>query len=569
MASGSDCFRWTLGIGLIVAVTACQETAGAGGRDGGAVDTAVLVDARAADDAAVADVHAGMLASAPRVVRGCAAENEAPLRTGNGIDEVECTRVGALPPTGASEWPDTTDVEGPVAHVAQGASGGGDGSRERPFATIAAALGSGARTIALRRGFHRVAGALAVDRAATLVGAGAGATVLASTRGHAIVEGATGVAVSLRGLSLAYDDGAADERDVAVDVAGDASMEDLEVTRASIGVRARGGALRARRVTVASSARYDVLVAGDARAELDLLWLRGGPGQGVRAEGGRVMLRRSLVVDHARHGVVLTGTPSAVGFDDCANPASRGARDCFDQVVAARNGVAGLYAEGPRAVDARRMSLRDTRLASVGVGEAGDGLVANAGATLRLDHDLVDVAMRGFGSEVSGNARAGVLAQGERTRITVRGGWILRNAVGAVFLAGGARAEVIGESLMLQNRFAGVVVVPGAEAAIVQCNGIAETAMGATPGATSVMLADGIHLNGALGTVDVHENIVEGNAGFGLLVNDARALVARNRGAENRYGVGRYNGAVIDGDGTGIAGREATPMVAPGLAGAL
>jgi hypothetical protein len=64
----------------------------------------------------------------------------------------------------------------------------------------------------------------------------------------------------------------------------------------------------------------------------------------------------------------------------------------------------------------------------------------------------------------------------------------------------------------------------------------------------------------------MRENTILRSAAFGLLVNAGSVAIAGDRGADNRFGVGLYGGAVIEGDGAAILGREATPAVAPGLA---
>lgn len=520
-------------------------------------------------DAAVTETSVTL--TYPREILSCAAPDEAPLRTGTSVDGVVCTRVGAQPPATPAEWPSDEGLLSPIRYVDPEALVEGEGSRASPHRTLARALSDAplARSIVLRRGTHPMPTELVVTRALTIVGAGVGAAVLSVTRGHGALAFGPTIDATLRGLSVRYADGApVGDLDVALGaVRARLELRDVSVEGASIALALNDGAVSAMGFTARGSARYGVELVGSARAVFDGFLIRDGAGQGIRADGARVHLRRGLITDNARHGISLLGTVVASsGFARCEDPTSLGALDCIDQVVSQRNGVAGLYVQDVRSVEARRMSVIDTRLASVPEGMAGDGVVASTGATLLLDPEVREVSRRGFGSMVSGSARVGVLAQGEGTSVTVRGAWVMGNAVGAIFLTGGAHADMIGESLLVANRFGGVVVTPGAVASIVQCNGIAETREGTAMTITgAITLADGVHLNGAGGETGLVANVIGRNAGFGVLVNASRATLLRNQGEDNRFGVGRYTGAVVVGNVGEVGGRERVPATAPAL----
>ena len=103
-----------------------------------------------------------------------------------------------------------------------------------------------------------------------------------------------------------------------------------------------------------------------------------------------------------------------------------------------------------------------------------------------------------------------------------------------------------------------------------QCNGIADTRQGTATTATgAVTLADGVHLNGALGDTGLVANVIARNGGFGVLVNAACATLLRNAGEDNRYGVGAYAGAVLVGNAGEVGGRERRLPPAPTLAAPL
>jgi hypothetical protein len=267
-------------------------------------------------------------------------------------------------------------------------------------------------------------------------------------------------------------------------------------------------------------------------------------------------------------GVVLIGATTATGGRArCSAPERGGTLDCVDQLVSQGNGVAGLYVADARRTEVRRCTFADTVLTPIDGGEAGDGIFVGAEADVSLDPELLSPAVRGFGSALLGNGRAGILAQGLRARLSVRGAVLARNASGGLFV--GARAEVpaVGESLFVENRFAGIVATPGSLVGIVQCNGIVDTAMGTLRGSTvTVQLGDGVHLNAASARVSMEENTILRSNAFGLLVNASALTLRANRGADNRFGVGTYGGASVDGDARTIVGREASPPVAPGLA---
>ncbi|MFO0625785.1 MAG: right-handed parallel beta-helix repeat-containing protein [Polyangiales bacterium] len=510
------------------------------------------------------------LAQVPRVAPRCAVTDEAPLRTGDDVDAIRCTAVGASATPGAPAWPEVANLPDPVLYVDPAAGPDGDGTRQRPLTTIARALAwtPAARAVVLARGTHPVGETLRVSRDLAIVGAGAlGGSVVEITRARAGIVVGAAARVSLSGLSLRFAQGAPLDADVALaSEAGALTLRDVSVDDASVALDLAGGSLDAERITLRRSARAGVRASGNASVALTRFLVRDGAGQGIRAENAHVRLTQGLVAGNGRHGVVLLGAADATGGRARCGEAGPGAIDCIDQLVSQGNGVAALYVTDARRLEVRRSTLADTALTAIEGGEAGDGIFVGPDADLSLDPELISPAVRGFGSAVLGNGRGGLVAQGIRARVAIRGAVFARNASGGAFIGSRAQVSVIGESIFVENRFAGIVATPGAEVGIVQCNGIADTLAGSLRTATAtVQLADGVHLNATGGTLALRENAILRSGAFGLLVNAGQVALERNRGADNRFGVGIYGGATIMGDPSSIVGREVAPAVAPGL----
>lgn len=537
----------------------------------GSPGAAPSVDAAATDVIVVERDVAPMVAVrglelVPRELPRCARAGAVPLRTGDEVDATQCTVLGAREFADGPRWPQMPGLKPPVLYVAPDAPPGGDGSQDRPLRTLAEAVGwlPAARTVVLSRGEHRVDATVTLSRELSIVG---GATALMLARGGAGLVVTALARVALWSLSLRYPSGRSAEGDVALAVRGGVlRMRDVAVDDADVGLEAAGGSVDAERLTVRRSARYGVWGTANASLALSDFVVRDGAGQGIRVEGAHARLALGLVAGHARHGVVLLGDPDVTGGQARCGDAAPGALDCIDQLVAQGNRVAALYVAGGRRVEVRRSTLADTALAAIEGGEAGDGLFVGPEADVRLDPELITAAVRGFGSALLGNARVGLLAQGTRARVSVRGAVFARNAAGGVIIGNRAEAPLIGESLFVENRFGGIVATPGAAMGVVQCNGIADTLAGTLRAATvTVQLADGVHMNAVSGSISLRDNAIVRSAAFGVLVNAGAVTLQNNRGADNRFGVGVYGGATVTGDPATIVGREAAPAAAPGL----
>lgn len=522
--------------------------------------------------AAIAALGCSAPAAAPITARSqtrsapsCAGRDEAPLRTGAGVDAVRCVAVGAAPPVAAALWPELPADGAPVAYV-DPAAVDGDGTRARPFATVAAALAAtpSPRTLVLSRGEHAVDD-LVLDADRTLLGAGSEATVIALRGGVAVTGAAT--RVTLSGLSVRGDR----ERAVAVPLVAvrgaSLALREVTLTGGLDALQASDARVDADGLTLRSAARYGVWASGGGSLALTRFASTDHGAQGVRVEGPHVRLTRGYVARNQRHGVVIVGDGDATGgVAQCFADGAPGPRDCIDAVTLLSNGVAGLFLAGARTVEARRVFAVATRLGSVADGAAGDGVAVTGGASLALDEDLVGVARRGHGSAFVDNARAGVVAQGVGTVVSLHASLYAANRTGAILLTAGAAAPTVRDNLLDANGVGGLVATPGTLVGVVQCNGIFETREGALATTAGVVtLGDGLHLNGATGAMRFVDNEVSGSTRFGLLLNAARATLEGNRGTANRYGVGLYGAAVVLGDGASIEGVSAAPARAPSL----
>ena len=259
----------------------------------------------------------------------------------------------------------------------------------------------------------------------------------------------------------------------------------------------------------------------------------------------------------------------ASGADRCAEDGPGpgvGALDCLARVSSQGNGRVGLVLQGRRRVEARLVSLSGTR--TVDGSSDGEGAQVRDGATLVFDPSIRADAARGMGSLLVGNARVGLLAQGTGVALRLSGAQVNANTGPGVFIAGGARAEVVGYSELRRNGALGLGVTRTGSIAAVQCNGIAETrmAMLATSSGTLSMFGDGLAIDQGAG-VEVTGNVVSGNARFGAVFQRVAGTFMGNTGAGNLHGQGVYDSSgLAGGDVQQIMGTTPPPRDAPTFA---
>lgn len=512
---------------------------------------------------------------------GCSHPQDALLPDGFGGRR--CVRVGATLTEGAAPWPDDASLDGLPGrrvYVQPGAPAGGDGTRERPLPDIARAVALSPEVIVLARGAHGLADTIATRAALALVGTGAAGTIVTLPAGRPGLTAADATAaLTLRGLTLrGRASASADEGGVRASGGARVTLGEVRVEGGYDGVSLDGGDLRAERLTVLGSTRHAVRLTGDARAVIAATLLRGAAG-GLVAIGGRVHLTRVLADDHRGVGVQLSGSAAARGFVDCraAPPGDApGALDCLQEVSLLRNTTVALAVAGERSVELRGAMVSQTRVDAEG---AGDGVAVTSGARLAIDPEVRTDAEQGHGTEVSFNGRVGLLLDGDGaarpTAAVVRGARVEGNASAGMFVQEAAVAELVGYSRFARNGAAGLAVTPTGAIGAISCNGFLQTRPATlaaiSPGGERVRveMGDGLAADSLVG-VRVEQNDFSGNARFGAVLRGATGMVERNRGRDNRYGLGVYDApGLAVAASNDVQGRERAPAAAPGLPAAL
>jgi hypothetical protein len=531
-------------------------------------------------------------APADPVAPRCADPAQAPIddsRARNG-----CVTVGASGGAAPGEFADPGTpgaLPSPIRYVRAGAAAGGDGSRERPFATLAEATArEPTGTLLLARGTHPVDAAARLRGAFAVVGAGVGVTTLRVTRGRAALEAVgAGQDGLVRGFTVEATAAGGGGAEAAIECRDGAALRgrDLRVRGALVGLRASGldATLDLDGVTVLGAVSVGVASVDGARVRLQRSLVRDGENYGLFAGssagreaepvGGRLHASDTLVAGHGGYGVVFAGAARlGAGAAACAGDplAARGELDCLDRVAVQDNRTAGINLAGARHVDARRLVVTGTR--ADGDGLFGDGLFVGAGSRLTLDTDLVSDASRELGSQVIGNARTGILADGAAARLRVHGATVGSNRGPGVFLQRGAAGDAVSYSLLSGNGGVALGVTPGASLAAIQCDIFVGTrrATLASAAGERYELADGLSAYGLTGAL-VEGNVISRNERFGVVLLNAggpgdRVVTLRgNRGEGNGFGFGNYNamGVTVDAPGA-IAGRSPAPTTAPRVA---
>jgi hypothetical protein len=340
--------------------------------------------------AACGDATPSAAPPTPMASLRCPGDREAAVPDGRGA--IRCLAVGARGDGVTGPWPAVTPT-GLARYVRADASAGGDGTRDRPFRTLAGALDGAAdgTTIVVAAGRLTLDTGLRVAAAVELVGAGADRTTLTLPAAEtAITWSAAGG--SIRGLRLLREGvRRADDAVPAINARMGArlSLEDVVIEGAGVGVQVGDAVLRANRLDVLASGRNGIRLMAGARGLLTSFVVRGGAAAGVSADGAHLHLRDGLIDHNAAHGLSLVRAPPARGGSASCEGAidldGEGPRDCISQVSIQCNGIAGMYLDGARVVDARAIAVWGTRV--MPGSPAGDGVYVQAGARLLLDAD--------------------------------------------------------------------------------------------------------------------------------------------------------------------------------------
>lgn len=549
----------------------------------------------------------------------CAATSEAPLRAADG--SLRCTRVGAQGSTAATPWPDVRDLPTPVVYVRPGLSG--DGSIGAPYGDLASALRAGPppASIALGAGTYDLDGGVELTRPLVVRGVGVDVTTL---RGAVTARG--GVPVTLMRLSLTG---------AGFDVVGSGTrltLQDVSVQGGAYGARVQSGAtLCATGVTVRGATQRGLLALEGAAVFLRDFVVRDGVGVGVLVDRAHLFAERGLVAANGRDGVAIRGARrGAVCLDDgdCAattpcegfeytercvadlgaTPARRcRSVDLVTDVALLRNTVTGLRtSRSTPTSDEVTAGRRDEVLSYAGplllatrviVGATlalpgtpgGDGVYVGPGATVAFDADTSSDAARGLRSATVGNARTGLLVDGDRTtdatvpdrlrqagRLVLAGALVASNEGPGLFVQERAVAERVAFSELRDNAALGVGVTSNGASPLMVCNRFIGTRLGTiTPEDTSLrpfMVGDGVSLTqGAATTTRTRlvDNEFNDNRRFGLVLDGYDATLddgaqGGNRGRNNGFGLAAYGTARLDGTTprTAILGASPAPAVA-------
>jgi hypothetical protein len=349
----------------------------------------------------------------------------------------------------AGEWPPTGTVmanERVVRGRADATPEGADGSEERPYPTLAAALAAntGAVRVLLADGEHAIP--LRLDRNVTVIGRCAARVTLvrasdAPATDPLVVAGATTVAtlagVTLRSIGVRVEAGTATLRGAVLARAPGVALRARTGTRVFLtdvlidgtmpstmaddgGVILDGGTtLTGERVVIRGAHRIGAAGAGtltltDAVITGTLPSTTGGPAPGVNMlQGGVANLTRVLIDANVNTGVQVN-TASRVGLDTCA----------IRRTASPRAGMtgAGLTASGASRVTIRGTLFEDNAGYGVLVREAmtqvsvTDSTFRREAATSGLAIDLaVDpgATLRVTGVRVSDSSGVGLQARGE------------------------------------------------------------------------------------------------------------------------------------------------------------
>jgi hypothetical protein len=514
----------------------------------------------------------------------CLRDDEAVLP--DGVGTLRCLRVGADTTRTAPDLPDPRAIDPTLPDVVRwvraGATGG-DGSRERPFATLAQAVDAlppSGGTVAVAAGRHSLPAAIATRAVLAVVGAGATHTVIVPARGGAFVTAGAGAQVTLRGLSIEHD-AADDTADALGDVSAAAgarvTLRDVVFVRPQSAIVAEGAGTRvvADGLTVRGARGPGVALYDEARGVLRGVVVRDGRSVGVLASarrlgdaGARLMLVDALIAANAGGGVAVTSR--AVGgtgatCEDADLTTSTGDDDCLLRVSARGNGSFGVTAaDGRIRVDLRRSYVGATRAGPAG---NGDGVVIARGAHLKFDDDLRLASMTaalGRGTQVLENARAGVLADGTGTATRVHGVLVGSNGGPGMVIQRDANCSALNYSIFSDNVGAGLAATTGGSLDAILCDQFVFTraAMG--------RFGDGLSAYGA--RLDaLRENTFSDNARFGLVLSGTRPRtlpaieLMLNRGTGNRYGAAIYGEpSVVFSNPERIVGSTAAPAADPG-----
>lgn len=514
----------------------------------------------------------------------CASDDEAPVPDGDG--GLRCVRVGARPTGDGAAWPDLTTLpvppEMPVRYVGTPPPNcTPDGTLACPYPEPTAALASLPQqrgTIVFAAGEWSLPAPLTLRGTVVIVGRG---PQLGSSGTHLRPAGGQAFAVdpdaAATFVGFAVRCGAvAGEGLAAIDVRRGASarLRDVRVDGCPMGVAVHHAQVTAEQVTIRAATASRGRVAGffvedQSRATLASSIVRDGAATGVLSFHSHVHVVGSLIAENDAGGVVHVGEASgdaSGGANACtaSGPsATAGALSCISLSGITCNGIVNVQVQEDGASSpAVGMALVVAAGARATGAGPGDGVVVRGGARLTVDEGMSVVAA---GSQLLDNARAGLLAQGTRTRVSMAGGRVASNRGPGIYVQSSARLEALQWTRVERNAAFGVGATPSTTLGVVADNTITNTVMGTLASGGSPF-ADGLSIAEAdVGAV--RRNDFSSNGRFGAVLTGVQGTVELNTGDGNLYGIGNYRPRdVMNFDTNAVRGRLGVPTAEPEIA---
>jgi hypothetical protein len=400
------------------------------------------------------------------------------------------------------------DAKGVVRVSATLGSATGDGSADRPFASIQQGIDAAPEggAVLVMAGTYKES--LRIGKSVKVLGGLPGCSaneariILQSTELHAVeIAGASGVVV--RGLRIEQPVGAG----IAVS-GGEARIEDSSIN----GVVADG------------EEGFGVLATDNASIILQNNAISGSALGGVVVRNAKGIILQSQILDGKGRGGIL--------LEHASGPVT------IEKTIVARNERTGIAVLSSKAI-----ILQSEVMDTLGTGSAGRGegiIVAEmleGGVSLGVSEATIE------GSTISGNDRAGVVFAGDTRGIILQNN-IKGNADDTSFgagiwlqgNAGGAEGIEIAGNVVSENHFMGIGVTSGSRAIILQKNTIADTVAGMWTAAAGeeVTLSDGIGVfKGARVKIDGNDIQRSARAGIVLDAASEESVVRNNVLLEN------------------------------------
>jgi hypothetical protein len=315
--------------------------------------------------------------------------------------ERECRRIGDACPAEGDEWPIGLPGDAQIRFVRAGAAPGGDGTRERPFGTIAAALADAPEGTIVALGPGTFDEAVQLRRGVTLWGACVAATIVTCSAPDDVAG-----TIDVRGADAVV-------RNLRVGGARAGLTVDGAVPSVSLdGVLIEGATGYGVRVTRARVVGRDVVVRDTA----------GLPGSGTlglglwAGEGARVELSAAVVERSRLFGVAAQGSGTTLRL------VATSVRDGWGQESDGTGGAGVVVGDG---ASAELVGVAIERNRDIGLWVYGEGTEATlTGAVVRETMGRRLDEQYGLGVEVSNGARATV-ARSLLDRNTETGAWAL------------------------------------------------------------------------------------------------------------------------------------------------